>query len=95
MNHTPGPWRFRAPEAGTLQRGKVFGPKHKDGGDYAPLADFHNPEDAKLAAAAPEMYDALKALFPHCHERDMMGGSDYEKAWLKAEAAIKKAEGKA
>lgn len=54
-----------------------------------------NPEhpDAKIIAAAREMLDALKALYPHCHENNMTADSDYERAWLKAEAAIAKAEG--
>lgn len=59
---TPGPWRYRAPDRDTMQRHKVFGPPHPvDGGDYAPLAEFSNGDDAILTASAPDMARALEA----------------------------------
>lgn len=59
---TPGPWRYRAPDRDTMQRHKVFGPPHPvDGGDYAPLAEFSNGDDAILTASAPDMAEALEA----------------------------------
>ena len=54
--YTSRPWRMK-PVNG---RFRVYGPPHPvDGGDYAPLAEFSEEGDAVLAAAAPEMREAL------------------------------------
>lgn len=44
---------------------RVYGPKHKDGGEYAPLVETTNHADARLIAAAPELLDALQSAYDH------------------------------
>jgi len=56
----PGPYEYGAPQENTLQRAKLYGPRHTDGGHYAPLADFsHRGTAAHLANCSPEVIAAL------------------------------------
>lgn len=41
-----------------------------------------------LVSALEITRNALINLYPHCHELNMKGESEYEKAWLKCEDAI-------
>lgn len=43
-------------------------------------------------AVGMKLFEALKELYPHCHETDMKGETDYERAWLKCEEAIREYE---
>ena len=59
--HTPGPWTVEDYYEGGIG---VFGVKHKDGGNYAPLVRFLNKTgidlaNARLIAAAPELLEEL------------------------------------
>lgn len=59
----PWTWRYKI-TYGQVHKHGVFGPPHTDGGDYAPLAVFSSEEDARLASAAPTMFEAIQtALF--------------------------------
>lgn len=51
--HTPEPWTAEPPQNDTFQKSKVYGPKHADGSNYAPLCEVNNYPDARLIAAAP------------------------------------------
>jgi hypothetical protein len=66
--HTPGPWRYKAAQPGTMGRHKVLGHKHLDGGDYAPLCQFRAEADAHLTAAAPDMLEALIIIRQRAHD---------------------------
>ena len=94
--HTPGPWTAIAkrnpdPSEGThwiqCKLGALgYWRGHKQ--DHDDSKWILNEADARLIAAAPEMYEALIALLAD-------PGADYIKttAWDKARAAIAKAEG--
>lgn len=84
--HTPGPWGIlsRGADDGTLFGWDLDGPP-----EPAMRGTFANYADATLAAAAPELLDALRvardALNRHCAFCDDAKDQIY--------AAIKKAEG--
>ena len=55
--HTPGPWETRGPT-------RVYGNLQRDQNSTADLvATTVNAADASLIAAAPEMYEALQAVW--------------------------------
>ena len=51
-------------------------------------------ESCPLHKNAAQLLAALKGLYPHIHDSAMAGESVFERAWLAAEAAIAKAEGR-
>lgn len=65
-------------------------------GGQEQIGEFGTEADATLAAAAPDMYEALKALFSDERFRVSIGGNPnaVESLIAKALAAISKAEGK-
>jgi len=92
MKHTPGPWRAV---------GGAIRPESAKGytGGYAPILSAHHDKrlpdnreaNAKLAAAAPELLDALRWLVQHAPLPSLSG--DYAAGYLSAKAAIHKATG--
>ena len=91
---TKGPWR--------IDQGAIFG---DDGVDYdrmvasltgytrnfeADLVATQNKANAHLIAAAPDMYEALKAALGWM---EMMEGVGNSSAWVDIKDAIAKAEG--
>ena len=90
MHQTPGPWHMKPPAVGTLQPSRVFGPTHADGGEYAPLCELRHERDARLIAAAPELYDACKAALAFI--RLATFGAEQDEM-LQLERAIRKANG--
>ena len=83
--HTPGPWRIG--DAGNT----VFGPKtdRPSPQTIATLGVIDHAANARLIAAAPEMLDALRAVWA---EADGDWKSEHPTAAL-VRAAIAKAEG--
>jgi hypothetical protein len=47
------------PTAGTMQRTKIYGPAHKDGGDYAALCEVSEPAIARQMVAAFNAFAAV------------------------------------
>jgi len=92
MKHTPGPWRAV---------GGAIRPESAKGytGGYAPILSAHHDKrlpdnreaNAKLAAAAPELLDALQWLMQHAPSPSLSG--EYATGYLAAKAAIHKATG--
>jgi hypothetical protein len=81
--HTPGPWKRELCQVRCID-GHTPTFKHR------PIEE--RVKNASLIAAAPELLAALKGLVAHCDEANLMGESDFEQAWMKARAAIVKAE---
>lgn len=46
------------PEPGTLQRTRIYGPRHRDGGEYAALCELHDDKIARQMAAAYNAFDS-------------------------------------
>lgn len=81
----PETWHFNE-EQGRIENAK--------GRIIAFIAHGHSRQsvkDANVLAAAHDMLEALEGLYPLCHDSDMAGESPFELAWLKAEAALRKA----
>lgn len=89
--HTPGPWTARSRSVGVgplddydndFLGWEIVGPPESQRGQ------FERGADARLIAAAPEMYEALVSLF----------GAEFLEdtgpAWNQARAALAKAEGR-
>jgi hypothetical protein len=81
---TPGPWRVKDHYEGGIG---VFGPPHKDGGDYAPIVRFLNCRgvdfaNASLIAAAPEQRASLikaeQSLTRLAIELERLRGTDFK-----------------
>lgn len=87
MSHTPGPWR--------LERDYNGVPEFVLGGDTC-VCDFGieapKPEDARLIAAAPELYEALEAAYMVLGPQKSRF-KDYVDAVTLARAALAKARG--
>jgi hypothetical protein len=90
---TPGPWRVG--DAGHT----VFGPPN---GEPAPevIASVRRPANARVMAAAPELVDALRALFKHCalvhkHWGDGDNTQQADAAISTARALLARIEGRA
>lgn len=81
MSHTPGPWTYNQ-GAGTVSA--FEGPTRRVICRYVDLAN------ARLIAAAPELYEALKFVQEKCQ---LYGAADAARERI--EAALKKAEGRA
>ena len=99
MAHTPGPWRFEQDEGEPYW---AVGMPYKDGsGRYGSgnAMVYTTAEDARLIAAAPELYAACLALrasladWIDIQDRDDERNED-DKALAFADAAIAKAEGR-
>ena len=60
IGFTPGPWHNQSKNFG-YGASHVCGPKHQDGGDYAPICVADTAENAALIAASPEMFERLIA----------------------------------
>jgi len=46
------------PQPGTAQRAKIYGPRHADGGEYAPICEIVDADLAKTLAAAYNAFDS-------------------------------------
>jgi hypothetical protein len=57
--HTLGPWHNQSTNCNYSSR-YVCGPRHEDGGDFAPICIADTVENARLIATAPELLDALR-----------------------------------
>jgi len=91
MNHTPAPWTATFEhERWVIASQGAFGPKKA----LAVTAGFEpkNGANAALIAAAPELLDALQAMFVTYAAAD---GPYHPGALAKARAAISKATGEA
>lgn len=92
MKPTPGPWRAV---------GGAIRPENAKGrtGGYAPILSAHHDKrlpdnreaNAKLAAAAPELLEALQWILKQMPEPAV--GGDYATGYLAAKAAVHKATG--
>jgi len=54
--------RLRLVEQPGMMVARIYGPKHGDGGDYAPLLETGNKEFAHLMVEAVNSYDRLKRI---------------------------------
>lgn len=90
---TPGPWRYEADRTG----GRSYG----EGIEVADCRAFCAEElpmvqaNARLISAAPEMYEALRAIAERYEECWKIGDSAGLRALGAARAALAKAEGRA
>jgi len=102
MKHTPGPWRAREllPDGYIIKRQGTFEihtPEYEVAGNVPHGAPFRKKADAVLAAAAPELLEALLWQVELMGELDMdeHGGDITRQEWDDAlhtsEAAIAKA----
>ena len=95
MSHTPGPWATHKTEGngGNIpDRLEIVGPEEgRKRGLIASIYGFKLPEgqaNARLIAAAPELYEALESLIDFLfHEKKN------RQAILRAKAALAKARG--
>ena len=102
MKHTPGPWKVEE-----YQNYFEIWPDRKSGAVQIIAATHHweceawkndDRANARLIAAAPELYDAIKRLFKHCamvhtHWGDSSNKLEADAAISAALTAIAKAEG--
>jgi hypothetical protein len=60
--HTPSPWLTRKPESSRPESARLD--IVTDAGEFSPsfVAGDALPQDARLIAAAPELFDALQAI---------------------------------
>lgn len=74
---TPGPWAWRYEDGGHMEADQWFlspGVLMADGTDGTPSGDSIDRANARLIAAAPEMYEVLDALAHHpAHQDTAMG----------------------
>lgn len=102
--HTPGPWFVGKIRQEDLVQVKVKDGREEysicdlwcdvwEDIDGRPLTR-EQKANACLIAAAPDLLEALEGLWPFIHERGMAKGekSPFKAAWLKAEAAMRKAK---
>lgn len=82
--HTPGPWRFYDDSNGVTNRIEIVAVGKTVARIYHSVQTEDLP-NARLIAAAPELLEALKAL-SEADETDYI-------VWIRARAAIDKAEG--
>lgn len=89
---TPGPWRVQPHDPDDAPRAPV----DVCGSGWVIAADLKSVEDARLIAAAPELYEALANLVPRFHRCMVAHGTDAEfadEAVTKARAALASAHG--
>ena len=91
--HTPGPWLTRKPESSRPESARLD--IVTEAGDFSPsfVAGDALPQDARLIAAAPELFDALLFLLA---DYVAIGGEKLTGSSVPAElarAAIAKARG--
>lgn len=99
VQHSPGPWKVRN-ENGC----KAIGYKPRPGKQtqYRDIlwtvglcsneeSEAEDLANARLAAAAPDLLSSARAMLPFIREREMEGETEYERAVLALEAAIRKA----
>ena len=91
--HTPGPWLTRKPESSRPESARLD--IVTEAGDFSPsfVAGDALPQDARLIAAAPELFDALLFLLA---DYVAIGGEKLTGSSVPAElarAAIAKATG--
>lgn len=101
--YTPGPWKAGLIGGPSGLRPAIYGEKH--GEQIADMSADLIPEDennanARLIAAAPELLEALQALFEHCamthkHWGENSNLKESNAAQEAARAAISKALGDA
>lgn len=94
MTHTPGPWTPHGASVAKEGRNSEY---------TLATVTAHIPEEegyatARLIAAAPDLLEALRALFQHCamvhkHWGDNNNVQEADKAIAQAHAAIAKAAG--
>lgn len=91
VTHTPGPWYYTSGAVWTTPQGP------DDGGECiatraskADIAPWEKDRNMRLAAAAPEMLEALKVLVDQAETNNQMV---FGMALEDARAAIRKAEG--
>lgn len=94
MKHTPGPWM--APDIMQYEESRIniFAEDTCVGCAYHLTDDPQNADDeckanARLIAAAPDMYDVLKTILDVWDEHKIIGPTVYQDT----RAALKKAEG--
>lgn len=99
MKHTPGPWKFDPAYAtyGRYSRGEPAVIETPRGDIIIDQGVGRGHDEAKanarLIAAAPELYEALKAIFPDDGHNESDGCEDH-RACLFARAALAKVEGR-
>jgi hypothetical protein len=97
---TPGPWNAN-PEPAVIEHHEGFEINSPNAGLFAnPIGTFTTLENARLAAAAPDLYASLKAIIEHEPERYEPGEAQLfarmERASQRIEAgrvALRKARG--
>lgn len=60
VEHTPTPWHNSSKNFGYTRR-HICGPRHADGGDYAPICSTVREDDAAFIVKAVNNHDALVA----------------------------------
>ena len=83
--HTPGPWRYK-PHSVDSNYMLIFCSNDPHEGDN--LRGYCGEDNARLIAAAPMMYEALKAAEPYLRHANVAYN-----VYVQARAAIAEAEG--
>ena len=100
---TPGPWelvsvgdkcKHLCPSKDNVSILTVSLEYNDDDGDPTYFGSVYKPEDAYLIAAAPDMYEALKALIYRAEEQWPYKNTDVHRAIEYAKSALAKADGK-
>jgi hypothetical protein len=91
--HTPGPWHNQSTNCDYGPR-HVCGPKHTDGGDYAPICIANTEANARLIAAAPELLLCLRDCMDALDRAKTISVRKQWEVMSRAENVINKALGK-
>ena len=100
---TPGPWvvagneeKFEGVTIAIVGEVRVAKPTPGiPGGNYRDTHWGFDEDDAKLIAAAPDLYEALQCFSPHrIGTGNSLNHETLAAAWAKAQAALAKAKGK-
>ncbi len=104
--YTPGPWyadgcKVWGRRTGPADRGSPPGPEYAwkiaDAAHNHPFNLDGQRANARLMAAAPDLYEAASYLMAHDDDPDDsgLGQATYEEAWNMLVDAVEKAEGRA
>lgn len=88
--YTSGPWRYQEEESYYPGLGpNIEYQIYTESGLYANPATCRNEANARLVAASPELYEALRGIMDHFAH----GGTMQMAPWLIARSALNKVEG--
>ena len=91
MNHTPGPWTIIQHTGPTKVPARMQGYSFGNNGTEGGIIATYNHANAQLIAAAPELYEACKAV-QKWEKTNHRSVEWLTTVWGKLQAAISKAE---